>query len=315
MAAVMGNVLNEHADDVRFIFRPISLGSQLDKSDLALQAAIAAGAQGHFWEMYDVLFVLNDDWGQLQLDEFRGWLRQEAGKMGLDQRRFSSDLLSDGVAREAADRNAAAAALGNLRLPFLVLNGVPQPIFAMDRESIASAVSLIALSRRQYRQCPPLTIDPSKDYFATLHTEKGDIVVHLLAKQAPLSVNSFMFLAREGWFDGVTFHRVLPGFAAQSGDPSGTGQGHPGYFFDDEFSSLKFDRPGVVGMANSGSGTNGSQFFLTFAPAPHLDGSFTIFGEITEGIEVLEQLTPRDPDATPGLPPGDLLQSVEVEER
>ena len=110
-----------------------------------------------------------------------------------------------------------------------------------------------------------------KQYIATIHTEKGDIVIQLFPDKAPLAVNSFVFLARQGWFDGVTFHRVIPGFAAQAGDPSGTGKGNPGYFFNNEISDLKFDKPGMVGMANSGPDTNGSQFFITFAPAAHLE--------------------------------------------
>jgi cyclophilin family peptidyl-prolyl cis-trans isomerase len=178
-----------------------------------------------------------------------------------------------------------------------------------------STIALIALGKRQYTQCPPFTIDPKKQYIATLETEKGNVIINLFANKAPLAVNSFVFLARDGWFDGVTFHRVLPGFAAQTGDPSGTGRGGPGYFFKNEIDpSLKFDKPGAVGMANSGPDTNGSQFFITYAPATHLDGKYTVFGQVLSGMDVLEKLTPRDPQKR-NLPAGDKLLHVTIEEK
>jgi cyclophilin family peptidyl-prolyl cis-trans isomerase len=124
------------------------------------------------------------------------------------------------------------------------------------------------------------------------------------------------FLARSGWFDRVTFHRVIPGFVAQTGDPSGTGSGNPGYFIRNEIdASLKYDQPGLVGMANSGADTNGSQFFITLAPTPHLDGKYTIFGRVISGMDVLQLLTPRDPQPGTSLPPGDILFTVTIEEK
>jgi cyclophilin family peptidyl-prolyl cis-trans isomerase len=141
------------------------------------------------------------------------------------------------------------------------------------------------------------------------------LTLELFADKAPLAVNSFVFLARQGWFDNITFHRVIPGFMAQTGDPTGTGYGGPGYAFDLELSDLKFDQPGVLGMANSGPNSNGSQFFVTYAAAPHLDGGFTIFGKLISGMDVLEQLTPRNPAESGDLPPGDRLLSVEIQEK
>jgi cyclophilin family peptidyl-prolyl cis-trans isomerase len=177
-------------------------------------------------------------------------------------------------------------------------------------------ISLISLGKRQFAQCPSMSIDPRKQYIATLETEKGKIVLQLFPDKAPLAVNSFVFLARSGWYDGITFHRVLPGFMAQTGDPSGTGQGNPGYLFKNETDpAMKFDRAGLVGMANSGPDTNGSQFFITYAPAPNLDGSYTIFGQVLSGMDVLQKLTPRDPQPGVHLPPGDKLIKVTVEEK
>ncbi|MBN2149470.1 MAG: peptidylprolyl isomerase [Anaerolineales bacterium] len=172
------------------------------------------------------------------------------------------------------------------------------------------------LESRQFTECPAMSIDPNKQYLATLHLELGNIIIELFADKAPLAVNSFVFLARNGWFDGVTFHRVIPDFVAQAGDPTGTGFGGPGYAFRNEVSpDLKFDRAGIVGMANAGPGSNGSQFFITYAPAPELDGDYTIFGQVVAGMDVLISLTPRDPSKNMDLPPGDLIINVTIEEK
>ncbi|MDH7486501.1 MAG: peptidylprolyl isomerase [Anaerolineae bacterium] len=159
-----------------------------------------------------------------------------------------------------------------------------------------------------------MQIDPSKQYLATIHTEKGDIVVELYADKAPKTVNNFVFLANQGYYDDTTFHRVIPGFMAQAGDPSGTGTGGPGYRFEDEFHpDLRHDGPGVLSMANAGANTNGSQFFITYAAQPHLDDVHTVFGKVIEGLDVLEQITPRDPATATA--PGDRITSITIEER
>ena len=169
----------------------------------------------------------------------------------------------------------------------------------------------------QWDKPPAMQIDPTKQYFATLKTEKGDIRIQLFADKAPQTVNNFVFLAGQHFYDNITFHRVIPGFMAQTGDPTGTGGGGPGYTVEDEFSpDLKHDQPGMVSMANKGQPhTGGSQFFMTYAPAPHLDGHHTIFGRVVEGMDVLEQLAERRPSQNPEAPPGDKLLSVEMEER
>lgn len=166
----------------------------------------------------------------------------------------------------------------------------------------------------QWSEPPEMMIDPDKVYVATFRTEKGDIVVELFANRAPKTVNNLYFLAGEGFYDDTTFHRVLDGFMAQGGDPTGTGMGGPGYQFEDEIiGNLTFDEPGLLAMANAGPGTNGSQFFITFEPAPWLDGRHTIFGKVIEGMDVLDSLTRRDPMQTPEIE-GDRLETVIVEE-
>jgi peptidylprolyl isomerase/peptidyl-prolyl cis-trans isomerase B (cyclophilin B) len=165
-----------------------------------------------------------------------------------------------------------------------------------------------------YTEAPPMTIDPAKFYYATLKTDKGDIKVQLFADRAPETVNNFVFLAREGFYNDTVFHRVLEGFMAQAGDPTGTGAGGPGYQFGDEiWQGATFDRPGLLAMANAGPGTNGSQFFVTFAPTEWLDGQHTIFGEVIEGQDVLSKLTLRNPEEMPEFA-GDTLYTVAIEE-
>ena len=186
----------------------------------------------------------------------------------------------------------------------------------LDTANIAAILSLTEFTEQQYTECPPAVIDPLKGYTATIETEKGEIVIDLYPDVAPLAVNSFVFLAQEGWFDDVSFHRVLPGFMAQGGDPTGTGMGGPGYAFKNEVSEdLTFDREGLLAMANSGADTNGSQFFITYAPAAHLDGSYTIFGEVIDGMEVVQNLTPRDPSQGGDLPAGDSIVTITIVEQ
>jgi cyclophilin family peptidyl-prolyl cis-trans isomerase len=164
------------------------------------------------------------------------------------------------------------------------------------------------------RPMPPSgALDTSKRYTATFKTEKGDIVVELFADRAPMTVENFVNLARSGFYDGTTFHRVIGGFMAQGGDPTGTGTGGPGYQFADEFHpTLRHDSAGILSMANAGPGTNGSQFFITFGPTPHLDDRHSVFGKVTQGMEVLRSLRERDPQRD--RQPGDRIETVEIAE-
>ena len=160
-----------------------------------------------------------------------------------------------------------------------------------------------------------MTIDANKKYLATFKLAKGgEFVVELYPDKAPKTVNNFVFLARQGYYDGTTFHRVLEDFMAQGGDPTGTGGGGPGYEFENEDSDLLFDKPGVVAMANSGRDTNGSQFFITFVPYPSLDGGYTIFGQVVEGMDVVNGITRRDPDQNPDFQ-GDVIETIEITEQ
>ncbi len=302
-------------ENVRFIFRPLPLLDVMDKSDKATIAAIAAGEQGQFWNMYDLLYIRYDEWANLKPEEFNAWVLRESVALGLDGEKLEAAIKADKTAAKMRSMYEAAKKLRIPAVPMVLINGSPQSANILNYQILSDTVGLIALGQKQFAECPPFDIDPVKQYIATIETEKGEIIMQLFADKAPLAVNSFVFLARQGWFDGVTFHRVLPGFVAQAGDPSGTGRGNPGYFFNNEISDLKFDRPGMVGMANSGPNLNGSQFFIVFAPAQHLDGGYTIFAQVISGLDVAEQLTPRDPDQSGILQPGDKIISVKIEEK
>ncbi len=154
-----------------------------------------------------------------------------------------------------------------------------------------------------YSAQPPMKLNTSKQYSATIETEKGELVLELFASDVPVTVNNFVFLAGEGFYNGTTFHRVIPEFMAQAGDPTGTGRGGPGYKFADEFTEHKHTT-GALSMANSGPGTNGSQFFITYAPQPHLNGKHSVFGQLVSGMDVLKTIEN-----------GDTITGITIEER
>jgi peptidyl-prolyl cis-trans isomerase B (cyclophilin B) len=161
-------------------------------------------------------------------------------------------------------------------------------------------------NQRSFKSAPPMVIDPSKSYTATFTTDKGDIVIDLAAKDAPETVNNFVFLSQTGYYDGLNFHRVIknPPFMIQGGCPLGTGTGGPGYQFKDEFSpNQRHSGPGVLSMANAGPRTNGSQFFITLEAQPHLDNKHTVFGHVTSGMEAVR-----------AIEQGDKIQRVEITE-
>jgi cyclophilin family peptidyl-prolyl cis-trans isomerase len=165
---------------------------------------------------------------------------------------------------------------------------------------------------RQYSGPPAMQIDPTRDYAALFRTEKGDFRIELAAEEAPGYVNNFVFLARSGFYDGLTFHRVVPGFVAQGGDPTGSGTGGPGYTLREEDNDLHLDA-GAISMARSAIGVSGSQFFITLEPQPALEPQFASFGRVVEGMDVVRALTARDPQQR-GQPPGDRILDVEIVE-
>lgn len=212
----------------------------------------------------------------------------------------------------------------HIRYPLLVIlatgllaacGALPQAVIPGEAPTVTpTSIMVVSGPINQWDSPPEMQIDPERIYLATFKTEKGDVTVELFAKQAPMTVNNFIFLAREGFYDNTTFHRVISDFMAQGGDPTSTGSGGPGYSFEDEIDeSLEFNQAGILAMANAGPNTNGSQFFITYAPTPWLNGDHTIFGRVIEGHEVLDSLTRRDPMESPDYL-GDVLFNVEVRE-
>ena len=315
-SALLKEIQRKHPQDIRIVHRNFPLLTINDKAAISTQAAEAADLQGKFWEMHDLLFAKQAEWVKLDLGKFQAWVTEQASGLGLDPIQFKSDLTKPeivSIPQRAWDTGAKIPLPG---VPFLLINGEIVKWQPTLRNSFETIIDLDLLPKKQFDRCPPTVIDPSKQYTATLKTAKGEIVIQLFAEKAPDTVNNFVFLARQGWYDHLTFQRVVPGFIAQAGDPTATGQGHPGYFIPDEIvPSLKYDRPGVVGMFNNGPGTNGSQFFITYTSAAKLNGKYTIFGQVIKGIEVLNNLTPRD--ALPGQnpPDGDALLTITIEEK
>jgi len=183
------------------------------------------------------------------------------------------------------------------RIATILLIGVMLPLAACAKETPGETSK-----PKSYSSPPEMQIDTSKSYTATIETEKGNLVLELFASDVPVTVNNFVFLAREGFYDNTTFHRVIADFMAQGGDPTGTGAGGPGYKFADEFTSHSHVT-GALSMANAGADTNGSQFFICYAPQPHLDGHHSVFGQLTEGMDVLLQVTN-----------GDVIKRIVIEE-
>jgi cyclophilin family peptidyl-prolyl cis-trans isomerase len=275
---------------------------------LAAEASEAAGAQGMFWEMHDLIFERQVEWSSASESEAQELFGEYAGELGLDVNAFSR-ALDEGTYREVVEGAFdEAVSLGLRGTPTWFLNG---QMYNGPREEyiLAGLSELFSYDGPQWSTPPEMTIDPDQPYFAAVETTKGAFCVELYAKQAPKTVNSFVFLAEQGFYDGVDFHRVLPDFVAQSGDPTGSGFGGPGYRFEDEIDpDLTHDGPGILSMANSGPDTNGSQFFITYDTLPQLDGKHAVFGKVVEGMDVVESLMPRDPQQDPYAPADEMVR-------
>ena len=327
-APLLKKLADAYPKDVQIVYRHFPLPSH-DKSMLTAEAAEAAGAQGKFWEMEGLLFEKQADWTGQTTEQMRATLTQFAEQLKLDVTQFNADLDSGKYAAKATAAQALAQQLGIPGTPFLLINQQPWPqdMSFLVYSNLEGMVKFFAeLPKKQFKQAPEMTIDKAKSYTATIKTEKGDIQIKLFADKAPVAVNNFIFLAKAGWYDNVPFHRVLSGFMAQTGDPSGLGFGGPGYTFDNEVTGLMFDKEGLVAMANAGTGqdgkgTNGSQFFITFGPTPQLDAmdpakeaNYTIFGEVTGGMDVVKAITLRDPQQTPEVVPT-MIETITIEEK
>jgi cyclophilin family peptidyl-prolyl cis-trans isomerase len=301
--------------EMKFVYRYMAfLG---DESQWAAEAAECAGDQGKFWEYHDKLFASQN--GENQGAFSKDNLKKFAADLGLNTTTFNQCVDSGKFTDKIKKSSNDASQFGVSSTPTVFVNGIYIPsqyIGALD--TLIPWLSWLGSNPKQYA-APDKVIDMAKKYTATLKTAKGDIVLELYADRTPTTVNDFVFLAKNKFYDGVTFHRVLPaagGLTAQAGDPSGTGLGGPGFACKDEpDSTLTFADAGVLAMANSGPDSNGSQFFITLGPRPDLNGKHTIFGRVVAGMDAVQKLTPRDPQQNPNAPPGDVIQTVIIEEK
>lgn len=275
-----------------------------------------------FWEYHDLLFERQSNWSSLDEAAARDFFIALAEELGIDVEQFTTELDEGMYADYVSASEQEAMGLGLPGTPSALVNGqivageTLPPEYETWEAFVREEIKLKELAARQYSAAPEMAINPDARYLAHVEMASGDrFTIELLPKSAPQTVNSFVFLARNGWFDNVTFHRVIPGFVAQTGDPSGTGRGGPGYMIPNEIDpNLSHDQKGVVAMANAGPNTNGSQWYITYGDVSQLDGSYTIFGRVIEGMDVVEAITPRDPSRNPGAPAGDTIVSITIEE-
>lgn len=313
-------VASRYPSDVRLTWRHLPDPAN-PLSQLAAAAAEAAADQGVFWPFHDLILAEQESWRALSQADFAARLPDFAARAGVgDVARFTQavnegryNVLVSAAAGEARQAGLQAA-------PALTFNRQPYT-GRIDLFGLESVARLILLEKRQFAAQPALQIDLNARYVATLQTDYGEVEIELFTRAAPVAVNNFVFLARQGWYDGITFHLVTPELA-QTGDPSGTGLGTAGYFIADESDNgLIFDREGMVAMASQRGVLNSasSQFFITYGPLPPegFNAQFTIFGQVTRGMDVLRRLRPRDASdrlRDPNPPPGDGLIRVTVSE-
>ena len=300
---------------IKFVYRYMAfLG---EESQWAGEAAECAGEQGKFWDYHDKLFTSQK--GENQGAFSKDNLKKFAADLKLDTAKFNQCLDSGKFADKIKKSNDDAHLAGVQGTPTVFINGIQIPAqYYGAFDVLIPWLGWLTSNPKQFA-VPDKVIDPAKKYTATLKTAKGDIVLELFADRTPTTVNNFVFLAKSKFYDGLTFHSVLPdadALTAQAGDPSGTGLGSPGFACNDEpDSTLTFANEGALAMANSGPNTNGSQFFITLGPRPDLNGKQTIFGRVVSGMDVVKKLAPRDPRQDPSAPPGDAIQSVVIEEK
>ncbi len=302
-------LIAEFPSSIRVVFRHLPLPSIHDKAYISSMAAEAAGAQGKFWEMHDILYINQSAWTGLSEADFVDWVTGQAEALGLDIAQFEEDLYDEEARAALEETTEARLNMGMHYTPFVVVN---DRIWRNNNPNLYGLIGIYEFGG--YEACPPWVIDPEKSYTAVLNTSAGEIEIELYADIAPLAVNSFVFLSQEGWYDDVYFHRVVEDFVAQAGDPSGLGAVSPGYTFDNEIDNgLSFDSKGVLGMANAGPDTNGSQFFITLAPTTDLDGGYTIFGKVKEGsMSVLDNIALRDPSTAIDFEGATIINSIEI---
>lgn len=312
----------ERPDQISLVYRHFPQENANPNAILAAEASEAADLQGKFWDMHDQLYAHEPEWRSLTPDQFRLRLVDYAKTVGLDVAQFTAALDKHTTLPIIQKSIQVAQAQGFKGVPALLFNDQAYS-GRVDAWALGNYANLKLLEKRWYAAPPKMQIDPKKTYTAILQTERGTVTITLFADAAPIAVNNFVALARDGWYNNITFHLVIPGQLVQTGDPSGSGYGGPGYtILDERDNGLIFDREGLVAMAATRGIANsaGSQFFITLGPlrpAQDYDKQFTIFGIVTSGMDILRKLTPRNPfdeQNFPNPPPGDKLIAVTIEE-
>jgi cyclophilin family peptidyl-prolyl cis-trans isomerase len=234
--------------------------------------------------------------------------------LDINRTRWEANMADVNMRARVARVIEEAAGLQLSGTPVLFFNNIMVKT-SIDPDSLKVLIEYFLLPEKAYSDCPEMAIDTAKSYTATFKTEKGEIVFELFDDIAPLSVNNFVKLARDGWYNGTSFFRVIPGFVAQGGDPSNSGLGSPGYGISSEVDpALRFDTPGLLAFNRNTDGLSGSQFFITYTPLPELDGQFTIIGRVVEGMSVINSLRPRNPETDEILLAADVLIAVTIAE-
>ena len=313
--AELETLMEKYPDDVRLVYRPLPLDSLHPTAPLAAYAAESAGMQGKFWEMYSAIFSNQESISALTAEELTEWLKTTAEELNLDVDQFATDIASEDVINKITTTQQTMFEAGVSSTPTVLVNG--RPVGNWQSAYLSNFIEVMKAEKDMVTECPPFIIDQDKEYTATITTEKGELVLELYPEAAPLAVNSFVYLAREGFYNDVTFHRVYHNFMAQTGDPTGTGWSGAGYQYREEVvPELTYDEAYMVGVARGqAEGSSGSQFFITYVPYPSLNGGYTIFGKLIDGIDVFEQITERDADNNPDAPEGDKIISIEIIEK
>ncbi len=318
--SIFHGVVKEYPNEVRLVYRHWPLTSIHPNAVPAAIAAEAAGKQGKFFEMTNLLFTNQAEWSGKSSADLTAWLNSKSASLGLDATKFANDLKDAAIIKKVNDDKAASDTLfeqlsitmpevGGFGTPTLLIDNYLFRAQEMSVKSISFIIDLIKFNKTNSLECPAMEIDQNKDYTAKITTTKGDILVDLLEKEAPVSVNSFVSLAKKGWFNDnaifTTDQVVL------SGDKSNTSYGNAGYaFLDENRTKFTFDKEGMLALPNFGPGTNGSQFFINKIGLSAINGRYTIFGIVTQGMDVVKSLVSYD--ETMPLDKADKIVSITI---
>lgn len=312
-----GYLTDKYGDQLRFAYRHLPLTSIHNLAIITAEAAEAAAAQGKFWEMHDLLYEKQQEWSGLSEEDVVDTLIEYADELDLDVEAFETALDEHTYREDIMADYEAYQEYGQMATPTYVIN----KIFYPTREfggfgRLEPFIEFVGMQESMYDSPPPQVIESDKDYAATIKTTQGDIEVDLFEDEAPTNVNSFAFLAQDGWYDGMDFFFVDHEQLALTGDPTNSGGGlpYPGYTCGDEtVSDLSFEESGLLALYTPAPNQNSSSFFITYVAQPDFTGNFTIIGRVTAGMDVAESLTERQPGAD--QPDPDAIETILIEEQ